>query len=179
MAKKTSKKPPRNGNKQKQKQKQTVIVNINNGKTRAKRQTKKPSVIQTPQYINTFPVFQQNEPSPPLVYNVRPEPVSIPATPQPLPFVERPFVENYDYIPPRTPPQTRTRTPAVPSSSTVNLADIFHSEEEFSQTNIMNDTPRRRGRPPVVITEEQAEIIRLRRNARARELYAARVAFGL
>ena len=48
MAKKTSKKPPRNGNKQKQKQKQTVIVNINNGKTRAKRQTKKgghPAVV--------------------------------------------------------------------------------------------------------------------------------------
>ena len=54
MAKKTSKKPPRNGNKQKQKQKQTVIVNINNGKTRAKRQNKKPSVIRTPQYIIHF-----------------------------------------------------------------------------------------------------------------------------
>ena len=66
--KKTSKKPPKNGIKQKQKQKQTVIVNINNTKTRARRQSKKPSA--TPQYINTFPVFQQIEPSPPLIHNV-------------------------------------------------------------------------------------------------------------
>ena len=83
--KKTSKKPPKIGIKQKQKQKQTVIVNINNTKTRARRQTKKPSA--TPQYINTFPVFQQTEQLP-IIHNVIPEPVrpvilepvSIPAT---------------------------------------------------------------------------------------------------
>ena len=73
MVKKTTKKPSKNGTKQKQKQKQkqTVIVNINNDKTRVKRQPVKPpsKLIQYPQYINTYPVFVQTEPSPPIIYN--------------------------------------------------------------------------------------------------------------
>lgn len=71
MVKKTTKKPTKNGTKQKQKQKQTVIVNINNGKTRVKRQPVKPpsKLTQYPQYINTYPVFVQTEPSPPIIYN--------------------------------------------------------------------------------------------------------------
>jgi phage-related protein len=71
MVKKTTKKPSKNGTKQKQKQKQTVIVNINNGKTRVKRQPVKPpsKLTQYPQYINTYPVFIQSEPSPPIIYN--------------------------------------------------------------------------------------------------------------
>jgi hypothetical protein len=71
MVKKTTKKPSKNGTKQKQKQKQTVIVNINNGKTQAKRQPVKPpsKPTQYPQYINTYPVFLQTEPSPPIIYN--------------------------------------------------------------------------------------------------------------
>ena len=74
MVKKTTKKPSKNGTKQKQKQKQkqTVIVNINNGKkTEVKRQPVKPpsKLTQYPQYINTYPVFLQTEPSPPIIYN--------------------------------------------------------------------------------------------------------------
>ena len=71
MVKKTTKKPSKNGTKQKQKQKQTVIVNINNGKSRVKRQPVKPpcKLTQYPQYVNTYPVFIQTEPSPPTIYN--------------------------------------------------------------------------------------------------------------
>ena len=74
MVKKTTKKPSKNGikQKQKQKQKQTVIVNINNGKTPSKRQPTKPREIKRPQYINTYPVFVQNEPSPPIIYQSPP-----------------------------------------------------------------------------------------------------------
>ena len=72
MVKKTTKKPPKNGTKQIQKQKQTVIVNLNNGKSRVKRQPVKPpsKLTQYPQYVNTYPVLIQTEPSPLLFITV-------------------------------------------------------------------------------------------------------------
>jgi hypothetical protein len=176
MAKKTSKKPPKNGNRQKQKQKQTVIVNINNGKTRAKRQTKKPSVIKTPQYINTFPVFQQTEPSPPLIHNVTPEPVrpviSEPVRPiivsKSITTIKRrikPKVKkvnkkeatgNYDYIPPST-----------PSSGAINLLNVFDSSDDFTGVNRMNYKPKKKEK-----TAEELEAIRITKNAQSRARYA-------
>ena len=72
MVKKTTKKPTKNGTKQKQKQ--TVIVNINNGKSHIKKPHVKPSVKNQPQFINTYPMFVQNEPSPPIIYHSPPVP---------------------------------------------------------------------------------------------------------
>jgi hypothetical protein len=170
MAKKTSKKPPRNGNKQKQKQKQTVIVNINNGKTRAKRQTKKPSVIRTPQYINTFPVFQQIEPSPPLIHNVplakQPvfEPVRTPTNSIGLqtfiPEIVKQKRQSKIPVPSR-------KIPFTPADEVViNLIDIYGVPDDKFQYD--NTPVAQRTRPKLVLSDEEIQRRKDVRNEKAR-----------
>ena len=170
MAKKTSKKPPRNGNKQKQKQKQTVIVNINNGKTRAKRQNKKPSVIRTPQYINTFPVFQQTEQLP-IIHNVplAKEPVFEPVrTPTNSIGLQTFIPEIVKQKRKSKIPVPSRKTPFTPADEVViNLIDIYGvPDDKFEYDN----TPiARRTRAQHPLTPDEIETRRLLRNQKARE----------
>ena len=70
--------------------------------------------------------------------------------------------DNYDYIPPSTPIPTKT-----PSSSAVNLLNIFDLQDEFSGANGMNTKPEKKEK-----TTEKLEAIRNKKNAQARARYA-------
>lgn len=70
--------------KQKQKQSQKITININNKAPRksAPKKQSTPSTPFYPQVINTYPVFMQTEPSPPIFYNT-------PTVKQEIPKIEQ------------------------------------------------------------------------------------------